>query len=923
MKKIILLLSLWQPSSLRAQSSIHPQNLRCEYLADPEGIDEVAPRLSWALAAKNLHQYGQLQKAYKILVSTSIKNVNADKGDCWNTGWVAADAMQQIVYKGKPIVSDKTYYWKVCTKDEAGKTSAWSKTAHWSTGLLEAANWSAKWIGSGDVQNPKQIDCSMAGPWFRKSFYCKKQPVKAMLFLASIGFHELYVNGKKITENVLSPCVSNHLKRARYITYNISTALKPGKNIIGVWLGTSWSIYQSYASDDKPRSPIFIAQADVYDASLATPSLRIQSDDSWKTHPSPNKLLGSWSFGHMGGELWDATQEIAGWDLLSLDDKNWKNATAYHPSLILSAQMVEPNKLYHKINAASIQSRPDGSFRVDMGVNFAGCTAIKLKGMPGQRIELLFSEREKEDMTFDIHSAFIIGRTGTGVFKNRFNYSSGRWITIKGLKKKPALADIHGWVARTAYEDAATFTCSDTLQNWIYDKVKWNFENLSLGGYVVDCPQRERLGYGGDAHATSETGMFNYKLGAFYTKWMEDWRDVQGTKAMDSLNYGGNADDGILPHTAPTLQGGGGPGWGGICVTLPWSMYQQEGDTRILETNFNLIKGWLAFLSSHVKNNLLVRFGGTWDFLGDWLWPNANAEGMNNGKPQNSCFNNCYRVYNLRTAAKIARVIGKDAEAKLWAQQANESATAIQQKYYNPNDHSYSDSSMGNLAAALLADIPPASERAAVMQRLEKEILVVRNGHIHVGITGGAMLFKLLRNEGRDDLLYSMTMQTDYPGWGYMKASGATSIWEMWEKDLPGHSLLHSSYLYPGAWYIDGFSGIRKKPGTIGFRSFIVRPPSFANSTVTWSKATFNSPSGLIKSGWQKKAGNLYLDITVPPNTAATVYFPADDSTQIKVSSAWATKAGYQNGYQLFELPAGVYTFSGKEKLIAFKPMQQ
>ena len=146
MKKIILLLSLWQPSSLRAQSSIHPQNLRCEYLVDPEGIDEVSPRLSWTLAATNLHQYGQRQTAYKILVSTSIKNVNEDIGDCWNTGWVAADAMQQIVYKGKPIASDKACYWKVCTKDEAGKTSAWSKTAHWSTGLLEAADWSAWFV---------------------------------------------------------------------------------------------------------------------------------------------------------------------------------------------------------------------------------------------------------------------------------------------------------------------------------------------------------------------------------------------------------------------------------------------------------------------------------------------------------------------------------------------------------------------------------------------------------------------------------------------------------------------------------------------------------------------------------------------------------------------------------------------------------
>src|SRR5258708_39345873 len=92
-------------------------------------------------------------------------------------------------------------------------------------------------------------------------------------------------------------------------------------------------------------------------------------------------------------------------------------------------------------------------------------------------------------MTFHIHNAFIIGKAGEGVFRNHFNYSSGRWITIRGLKEKPAVTDVRGWVVRTAYPSVATFACSDSLQNWIYDRVRWNFENLSIGGECVDrCP---------------------------------------------------------------------------------------------------------------------------------------------------------------------------------------------------------------------------------------------------------------------------------------------------------------------------------------------------------------------------------------------------------------------------------------------------
>lgn len=913
MRVSLLFILLSIPFFLRAQSSVYPENLRCEYLENPEGMDEPLPRLSWTLAATYSKRFGQRQTAYRILVSSSA----AGRADQWDSGWVESDKMQHIVYGGKAIESDRSYFWKVKVKDEGGKESAPSAVAHWSTGLFRRAEWTASWIGSGERLDPKAQDCNVQDPWFRKVIELKSVPKRAMMFLASVGYHELYVNGKKISKGVLAPAVSDHSRRARYIAYDIAGELKAGKNVIGIWLGAGWSIFSYYATEEKPGAPLVIAQADLYDTEepSGAPVLRIQTDSSWKTHPSPNRLLGMWTFAQMGGEIWDAGKEISDWNLISCDERDWSPANVYTPRLTLSAQMVEPNGLFGEIRPVSVESRPDGSYRVDMGVNFAGWTEIKVEGQPGQRIDFYFSEREKAEMTFGIHSAIIIGPSGEGTFRNRFNYSSGRWITIRGLKEKPKLSAIRGWNIHTSYESAAAFSCSDSLQNWIYDKIRWNFENLSIGGYVVDCPQRERFGYGGDAHATSETGMFNYGLGAFYTKWMEDWRDVQGTRSMNPLNYGGNADYGILPHTAPTYRGGGGPAWGGITVILPWLMYQQEGDKRILEKNFDMIKRWLAFLDSHTqRDGLMVRFGGDWDFLGDWLWPNATAEGMNNGKPENICFNNCYRVYNLRTAAKIARLLGKDEDAEKWEQQAELSASAIHARYYNPSDRSYADGSMTNLAMSLLGEIPPHELREIVMKRLENEVLEVRKGHIHAGITGGAILFKLLREINRDDLIYAMTSQTDYPGWGYMKANGATSLWEMWEKDLPGHSLLHSSFLYPGAWYIDGVAGIRRDPQNPGFRSFIIRPPSLTEVQMSWAKASFKSPAGMINSSWQRKNGVLSLKVTVPPNCTAKVYFPLAADSSVKVSSLWAKNIGEDKGYRIYELPAGNYTLSGKEK---------
>lgn len=917
---LVFVLLIVAASYSQAASSIAPVDLKCEYLTNPEGLDELHPRFSWTLSALNDSDYGQKQTSYRILVSRSLAKLDKNLGDMWDTGWTSSDRMQLIEYKGNPLLSDKNYYWKVCVKDEKGQQSAWSDPAPWSTGLFSQFDWSAKWIGTSQLFDSSQRECNVEDPWLRKTINIDEAPGKATMFVASVGYHELYVNGIKIGDHVLAPAVSDHTRRARYIAYDITKALKPGKNVISLWLGASWSIFAPYITSDKPRTPIVIAQADVYNSKGKKIS-RIVTDNSWKTHSSPNKLLGTWEFGNYGGEIYDGNKEIEGWNTIGYNDSSWDQAIEYAPKLTLSAQKMETNKLFEEINPISIEERADGTYRADMGVNFAGWTQINVSGEPGTLIDFLYSEREQDEMTFRNHSAYKIGPSGKGTFRHHFNYASGRWITIKGMKSKPQLSDIKGWQVRTAYESASTFESSDPLQNWIHDRVNWTFRNLSIGGYIVDCPQRERFGYGGDAHATSETGMFNYKMGAFYSKWLEDWRDVQGTEPMvgdmnnpewahKQVGSGRFLNNGVLPQTAPTYHGGGGPAWGGIVVTLPWLIYQHEGDTRVLETNFEMIKGWIAFLQSNTENDILKRYGGGWDFLGDWLWPNATAEGMNNDKPETLCLNNCYWVYNLRTGAKIARMIGRTKEAEEWEKQAEASSKAIHAKFYNPDDQSYADKSMANLAAALYGGVVPSELHQTVMDRLEKEILINNKGHIDVGITGGAMLFKVLRDEGRDDLIYSMTSQTTYPSWGFMRENDATTIWEMWEKDLPGHSLLHSSYLYPGAWYIDGVTGIRRDASKPGFQEFIIRVPKLSESQLKWAKASFDSPAGMIKSEWKRENGSTTLNITVPPNCKSTVYFPDEKGRETKESTGIAKIVGKKDGYILFEVPSGKYHFT-------------
>ena len=880
---------VYPQDSKHTKASVEVTDLRCEYLENPSGIHIIYPRLSWQLKAVNPDDRGQRQTTYHILISCSKSLLDQHQGDLWDSGEVTSNQSAHIVYDGKSLTSGTRCFWKVRIHDENGRLSEWSEPACWSMGLLDTSDWTAKWIGTDQIAQDNEN--RMPDPWFRKTFSLDKNPKRAVIYIASVGYHELYVNGKRIGDAVLSPSIVDHTKRARYVAYEIADYLHEGKNVIALWLGVGWSIYQGYKTEDKPQTPIMIAQAEI--KLTDDNNVRIITDESWKWYPSPNTLMGAWFFMNYGGELYDANKEIDGWCEADFDDSSWKPASVYNPNLMLSGEMVEPNRIIKEIHPIAIEEQNEGEYRVDMGVNFNGWVEIDVKGEQGKRIDFQFSERADQAMTHQLRSAYIIGHTGKGMFRNRFNYMTGRWITIKGLDSKPSLKDVRGYLIRTDYKRAGWFECSNKLLNDIYDMTLWTFENLSLGGYVVDCPHRERMGYGGDAHATTEMALNNYYLGAFYTKWSQDWRDTQ-------------KDDGNLPHTAPTYWGGGGVGWCGFCIMLPWWMYQYYNDVHILDENFSTMQKWLAFLETKASKDMLVRYGGEWDFLGDWLWP--GAKGVNGDTRETLFFNNCYWIYNLQTASKIAELIGKYDYAETYSKRAEVVKKAVQSEFFNPDDNSYVDGSQAYLSIALLVNLPPEKIRTAVLKRLEDEIIVRKKGHFWAGITGGYFVIKALLENNHQDLIFEMATKEDYPGWGDMLKKGATTLWESWEGDI---FLLHSSYLHIGLWFTNGICGIKPDPQTPGFKSFIIKPDILTG--LNWAKARYDSLYGTIVSEWKVENGTLMINVGVPPNTTARLFLPAKNTQSVTESGhslAQAVGVKLQEGDQvILQLDPGSYKF--------------
>ena len=886
---------LFQPKPKRATAV----DLRTEYLIDPIGIDATKPRLSWRLDASDAEAHGLRQTAYRVTVASSKDKLASGHADLWDSGQVASDRSNFIDYAGKALASNAECWWRVQVRDEKGMESAWSDPAHWSMGLIHADDWRANWIGTASVfahppesRNNIVEDNSFRDPWLRKEFDLPAAPERAMFYVASNGYHELYVNGCRVGDSVLAPGVSDHKHRARYVTYEVTPYLKAGKNVVALWLGASWSVFPPYLETGRPATPMVLAQGEF--ALPGGQAVHISTDESWLTHASPNRLLGAWDFMNFGGEEYDAGRDVAGWNLAGLDTRDWQPAVVYRPVVALSAELIEPNRMQRAIKPLSVTAIP-GGYRIDMGVNFAGWVEIPIWGKPGSRVDFQFSEQGAMAEDHKLHSSYLIGQTGWGVFQNRFNYMSGRWITVHGLDGPLSKDSVRGWNLRSDYARVATFDCSNPLLNEIYETCLWTFENLSVGGYVVDCPQRERMGYGGDAHATTQTALMNYGMGAFYTKWSQDWRDVQ-------------APDGNLPYTAPTYWGGGGPIWSGFCVHLPWEVYLHYGDVSILRGNFPTMQRFLAFLDTKSKGDLLVKWGGEWDFLGDWLWPDA-PNGVNGTFPETQFLNTSYWVYALGTASKIADIIGDHGSAEAYRKRANEIRLAVHARFFRPATHDYANGDQAYQAVALLANIPPPAERAAVAKRLEEEILVHRSGHIHAGITGGALLTRELLDSNRADLLNAMATKDDYPSWGHFLKTGHTTFPEDWSSTL---SQLHSSYLFIGAWFIEGVLGITQAPGAAGYQKFSLRP---LVGSLAYASGTYQTLHGTIRCAWRRDGDHLVLAATVPPNCEGTLYLPISDASSILEGGKPVAKAlgmkrvRTENGSAVLELESGTYDF--------------
>lgn len=861
------------------------RNLTCELLNNPLGIDTLAPRLSWQLQSR---VRGAGQTAYQVVVASALELLESGEYDLWDSGRVESSQSTLIEYRGKPLTSRTVCYWKVRIWNQHNRVSAWSSPAMWTMGLLHPHDWTGKWIGLDT--SGSDLTC----PWLRTTFTLETIPDNAFAYVAALGYYELYINGCKVDDHVLSPAVSQYTERAWYVTHNATGHLRKGKNCIALWIAHGW-YRQGMVGVEYPM-PLVKAQLEVRDRRIWRTAA--ETGQHWKAHPSHITQAGNWKFNQTGGEIIDHRQFIPQWNEVDFDDANWANAvTRRVDNIKICAQAVEPNRIQRTIHPKTIQALDCRELLVDMGTNLTGWFEIKLPGMiAGQNVLFRYFD------TLDARSNYGYGQLDSYIasgmedecFCNRFNYHGFRYVKISGLTAVPDSRNIKAYLIHTDFAAAGTFKSSSKLVNNIHDMTAYTLRCLSMGGVLADCPHRERLGYGGDGQSAMESIMMMYQASPLLKNWTAAWLDCQ-------------QPDGDMPHTAPNPYiAGGGPAWCGFLLTSTYYCHLYYGDLQIVSTNYGAIEKWLEFVESHCVNNILQPWPSkdyrSW-CLADWAVP----KGVNHKHPQSiDLINNCFRIYCYELAAQLADALNKQSDSRKFRGLISSARIAVHNAFFNPDTNVYADGDQLDLAFPLLAGVVPEPLRDAVLKKLEDEILVKCDSHLAVGLVGTYFLQKQLLASSRNDLMFAMTSQTTYPGYGYMLKHGATTMWEYWDGS---QSQIHNCYNAIGAWFYQGPAGIRPDPARPGFSNVIIKPAIVGN--LKYVNATYRSIHGTVKIKWRLKNGFIELRITIPANATATVHVPTTDARQIKemLSEDEACCQRTDENSAVFQVSSGAYEF--------------
>ncbi len=917
-----------------------PVSLRCEYLENPDGIDRLHPRLGWKMPPAGRKTFGRSQSAYQILVATSPDRLTEAEADCWNSGRVDSSVSIQVAYDGVPLQSGRLYYWTVRVWDEKGNPSRWSLPARWSMGLLEPADWSARWIGDApdtaqqayrqmlaayDPASGKPLDNtpppSLPSPMLRKSFVVNGSVKRAVLYVTALGYYEMGLNGEKVGDRLLTPEWTDYNQRVLYQTYDLTGRVRTGENVLSGLLGDGWYLSMLgpvkwhadyprrgvYGNDRRLLAQLVIEKEDGTRQTVVT-------DGSWKIR-TDGFIRSSDNF---RGETIDAGRVPAGWDRPGFDDGDWP--AVYVDTTVrkhLEAQRHQPIRATETLKPVRIDDRGNGVYIVDFGQNIAGWCRLSIRGNRGDTVTVRHGEMltESGDLyTENLASAIQTDRFilsgGDDVFEPRFTYHGFQFVELSGMSEAPDARSLEAVVVGSDAPWSGTFTSSNEMLNRLFRNICWS-QRGNMHGVPTDCPQRdERMGWMGDALVFGQNSMFNMDMAAFYTKWLQDVREAQGSDG---------AFPDIAPHPDyPDERFRNAAGWADAGIVLPWNMYLNYGDTTLLREHYRAMTRYVDNLLD--KNPGLLRVNDLGNQYGDWLNASTIAGEAHldkAGVPQD-VFATAFFARSAGLLSRIAALIGEEADAERYAELHEGIRAAFIRAFVAPDGVVKGDTQSA-YALALQFDLLPEELREAAFRHLLR-CLEEYDWRISTGFICTPLLMQELAEQGRTDVAYRLLESERFPSWFYSILQGATTIWERWDAYVKGrgfqnagmNSFNHYSIGAVGEWMYRHILGINPDEERPGYARFVLRPRP--GGSLTWAEGSYESMYGTIAVWWDLSDEQFTYSAVIPSNTSATVVMPTDNPESIRINGKPAARTAQPDtavcaGATAFRLPAGTYRF--------------
>ncbi|MCP4311260.1 MAG: family 78 glycoside hydrolase catalytic domain [Bacteroidetes bacterium] len=855
------------------------ENLKCESVLNPLGIDNTTPCFSWEIAANDL--YDVQQTACQILVASSEEILKKNKADVWDSGMRNSSQSIQVPFEGIPLTSNQRYYWKARVKTNKG-TSAYSEASYFEMGMLSQQDWKARWIAAPNVWEfgeflhqrktgkDEPIHWDEDAPLLRHEFTCEKAIQSARMYICGVGYYEAYLNGKKVGDHRLDPAFTRYDKRLLYVTYDVTSMLQK-ENAVGIMLGNGWYNMNSKAVWGFDRAPwrgkpraLMQIEVEYADGSKET----IISDDNWKAQKAPvthNNIR--------VGMTYDARLEQPGWNTANYDDSKWYDVFEMpSPGGILRAQTIDPIRVFKTFSPGSIKRLENGNYVVDFGQNMAGWISLKATGESDEKISVrygedLTSEGQVDQSNLIRHmqenevqtNHFILKGEGEEYFENKFTYHGFQYVEVLNYPGELDEKDITAHAATTHFEERGHFTCSNELVNKIQHATLWAYMS-NFHGYPTDCPHREKNGWTGDAQLVVETGLFNYHSIKGYEKYLDDMADEQRPNGNLSA---------IIPTSQWGYSGYNGPAWIGAYPIIAWNLYLFNGNLEVLEKHYEGMKKMVDYFSSLAENHILS-IG-----LGDW----APAD----TKTPVPLTSTVYYYHFADIISQSAALLAYEDDSRQYADLAKKIKKALNAEFYDAKTGKYCNGSQTAQSSPLFFGAVPDEQKQKVIESLIKEI-EAKNYHIDAGILGSKYVPQVLAQNGHADIAYRIIIQPVYPGWGNWIERGATTLWEHWaRRDTKKHaSLNHIMFGDVSNWFYQYIAGIRPDYKAPGFKHFYVEP--MLTEHLDWAKADFESAYGTIIAEWKKQNDQITLDVQVPANTSATIILPKGELTNVDVS---------------------------------------